>query len=164
MLALSISAAAIYFIAIHQDLTRRRIPNLLSIGLLIIGLAKWAMFGHWQSIIFAVLSGLSIFFLTAFFNWRGWIGGGDVKLISSSCFLFGLVDSIRFIFWTTLIGGGVSLIVLAHTLIARYGRRQRVGVGSGAGGMSEPIPVPVTVPYGVAISAAALFVLFYQSQ
>lgn len=164
MSALSILTALIYCVVIQQDLTRRRIPNFLSIGLLMIGLVKWAELGQWQSAAFALIGGVFIFIITAFFNWRGWIGGGDVKLLSSSCFLFGFVDSIRFIFWTTLIGGGVSLIVLAHMLIARYGRRHRVGVGNEAGGMLDSIPVPMTVPYGVAISAAALWVLFCQYQ
>jgi prepilin peptidase CpaA len=149
-------------------LTRRKIPNALSLAVLVIGaikwLALWQLGWHLEAMFWAAVIAFIVFLLTAFLFWRGWMGGGDVKLLTATSFLVGANDTYPFLLLTSLIGGIVSLIVLALSLFSRYSKPQRVEVGEVMGGEAAAVQTRMSVPYGVAISIAALWILFRQSQ
>jgi len=161
-LLVSIAAACIYVMALQQDLTRRRIPNSLSLGILALAAVKWIAVGRVEPVLWAALAGIIVFVVTAFFFWRGWMGGGDVKLLSTTSFLVGGGDTYGFLFMTALVGGVVSIVVLAIRLFSWYRERQGPRVGNDVGAKVATAAVQMSVPYGVAISIAALWVLFCQ--
>ncbi len=162
--ALILVAALVYLIALQQDLARRKIPNPLPLAILGIGLLKWIILWQFEAMLWAALASFIVFIVTAFMFWRGWMGGGDVKLLTASSFLLGAQDTYSFLMMTTLIGGLVSIIVLAVWVSTRYSKSRRVGVGDVAGGDGAAVNARMTVPYGVAISLAALWILFRQTQ
>lgn len=75
----------------------------------------------------------------------GWMGGGDVKLITATILWAGPEFSLQLLLLTTIAGGVLALTVI---LWAKYGRL----IGLSSGEIAEKIP------YGIAIAGAGLFV------
>jgi prepilin peptidase CpaA len=69
----------------------------------------------------------------------GMIGGGDVKLIAASGFVFGLVELLPMVIYTALLGGVVAIVIL--------GLRRFAGL--------DP---SVRVPYAVAIAGGVAWI------
>jgi prepilin peptidase CpaA len=153
----SFAAAAAFAAVVQQDLTRRKIPNALPVAVLALGAVKWAAVGRWGELGGACLASGIVFLATCFLFWRGWMGGGDVKLLTAASFMFGSADTLPFVFATSLVGGVLAIGVLVHDRIIR----RPAGNPAGAEGSEAP-PAQPTVPYGVAIAVAAVWILFKQ--
>ena len=98
-------------VALATDLAARRIPNWLTLALALFALAFHAT-GGWSSFvvslaIMSAVTGLGLFAFT-----RGWLGGGDVKLLAAGAAAFGWPDCVDFLIYTSLAGGLISLAVL----------------------------------------------------
>jgi prepilin peptidase CpaA len=159
MSALVAQAALLVFIfamvlAALTDLTTMKIPNRLVL-LLLAGFAVSAPFAGFDAAEIgwsvAVASGVlaAAFGLFSF----GWIGGGDAKLAAATALWFGADYTIAFLVYTALIGGAVSLAILAFRkvplprLLAAQSWIARLHVAG------------TPVPYGVALAAAGLVVI-----
>jgi prepilin peptidase CpaA len=154
---LVIAASAI---AVVTDMRGRRIPNWLTFGLAGAALAVHATEGPRA---FALGAGalLAVFALGFGTFALGWLGGGDVKLLSAAAAAFGYPDCLGFLVYTSL-GGGV----LALAVAAARGRLSRL-VGASAlvlrpfvyHGTVAMAPVDsIKLPYAFAIAFGA-FVL-----
>jgi len=159
--ALSILAAAVYLSAIYQDMMKRQIPNALPTAITVIGCAKWLAVFELSPALFALIVALLVFLVTFGLFVLGWMGGGDVKLLTASSFMLGAWWTYPFLVWTALAGGVVTLVVLLWVYSARWYQKSLGGKVSGTVSVtSESRP---TVPYGVAIAIGALWVMFQQS-
>jgi len=83
---------------------------------------------------------------------RGWIGGGDAKLVAATALWFGFDHLLLYLVYASLFGGALTLLLLQFRKLplplamARQPWIQRLhDAGSG-------------VPYGIALAAAALTV------
>jgi len=154
--------AALYLVlfAAFCDLRSMRIPNWISIALIILFFAG-VPFGFCESLKahLIVFAAASVILLGLFFARMA--GGGDVKLVAALSLWVGPMGMIPFILYMALAGGllaGVALVIAKKDLIkgrefktpdswpARLGRGEQV------------------VPYGVAIAAgfiAALTNLYF---
>ncbi len=136
------------------DLTTMRISNRLVLTMLL---------GY---VVLAPLSGLSlpqmalslaaavaVFCLALGAFACGWMGGGDVKLMAATALWLGLPHLSAFLFWTSLLGGLLTLALLVYRYLP----------------LADSLPARVSwashlhlrttrVPYGVAIASAALLV------
>lgn len=147
MSAFDAVALVVGLAACGTDITRRRVPNLLTGSAVVCGLAAHALLPSGHGLAGALLgfaAGLLVFF--PFFALGG-MGGGDVKLMAASGLWFNLHGGLLMILWTVLAGGVLALLIL---LLRLFGWpdwvRARVAVlrrGSG-------------IPYGVAIAAGTL--------
>jgi len=150
LLLLSILPCMAIVAGLH-DVTTMKIPNWIS-GLLIIaffptaflvGLPPMVVLMHVGIAFAALLVGMVLFA-------RGYIGGGDAKLISASCLWMGLTGSGMFLVWTGLAGGLVCLGLIAA-------RAQLQSYTTGAPGWVAQLMEPRgDLPYGVAIAVGAL--------
>ncbi|HLY54160.1 MAG TPA: prepilin peptidase [Stellaceae bacterium] len=154
---LSILAGLVFAAAFQQDLARRRIPNALPAALLVIGAIKWLLIGRLADVGWALAAAGIVLGITAFMFWRGWMGGGDVKLLTASSFMLGSQDTPPFIVLTSFIGGVVAIVVLIHSLLVRRAVPDKGGADENVAPAAK-----ATVPYGVAISLAAVWFLFKQ--
>lgn len=82
----------------------------------------------------------------------GWIGGGDAKMAAAAALWLGFAHTIEFLVWTSLVGGGLTLVLLLarRRLLPAFAVRQDWILrlhDSNTG-----------VPYGVALAAGALIV------
>ena len=107
---------------------------------------------HWS---LAIMIGT--FLLGALLFSRGWMGGGDVKLIAALALWAGPVHFPAFLVMTSIAGGALVLVIL---LASRNAALNWV-VGSIRGALHLPVTPRTasgksTVPYGIAIAIAGL--------
>ncbi len=150
--------ASVWFISAHiwaatSDAVQMRIPNALVLYLLA-GFAVTAALSPpdlaeiagRSAVCAAILAGGMILFA------RGWMGGGDVKLLAVTALWLGPAATPGFLLLTAMAGGLLTLAVVAH-----HARVDRMG---NAHTPADRVRVPHRVPYGIAIAAAALATVF----
>ncbi|WP_291833205.1 prepilin peptidase [Brevundimonas sp.] len=142
---------ALVIVAGLKDLTTMRIPNWISLLLIVfffpaalaVGLPLTTLAIHIGVAFAALLVGAGMFALR-------WIGGGDAKLMAAACLWLGLEGSGMFLLWTGVMGGLFCLALL----FARFHSRPYL---AGAPGWVVSLMEPKgDIPYGVAIAAGAL--------
>jgi prepilin peptidase CpaA len=110
MLVLSIllgTGAVMLLTASLSDLALRLLPNWTSAGTALIGIALRLLDGT----IFTALAAAFAVFCAAYFCWRrGWIGGGDVKLLAA-CALLVPPELVPALIILTTWGGGVLALL-----------------------------------------------------
>lgn len=152
-----ISMALLCCAAVH-DVAFRTIPNWLSATIFVLG-------GSFRVLDGSVLAGLlavSLIFAGSLLLWhRGWLGGGDVKLLTACGFLVPPTLAVAMLLDTALAGGLLALLYLAlGRVLAAPPVIRPVGL------MSRVVRVERRriarrgpLPYGSAIAAGALIVL-----
>ncbi len=152
------AATALLFAAAH-DVAVRTIPNAIPIVVATAGLGLNGLDGH----IAAALFGAALVFAGSWYCWRrGWIGGGDVKLLSAATLLVPPASMPELVLSTAISGGVLALfyIVLARVmpggpvprpsgLIRRVWRAERRRIRRG-----------LPLPYGCAIAAGVALTLW----
>ncbi len=155
---LILASAGLLLIASLHDLVARTIPNWLAGALAALGIGLRAASG---SLLAGVSAGVVVFVLVALCWRRGWMGGGDVKLLAASAIVVSPSLVVSFIAAVALSGGVLALLYLLarrlvppprtarpRTLLARALRVERWRIHRGA-----------PLPYACAIAAGGLFVL-----
>jgi len=142
--------------AVAYDVKSRRIPNLLSAFVFVVGLVMCGVDGGGR----AVLSGLAAFVLllmALYLPWRaGGLGGGDVKLAAATGIWVGLPHLLWFVLATAVAGGAVSAVCY---LLARAPERAEVRANLILSGLQGGLPSHrkglASVPYACAIAVGA---------
>jgi len=140
--ALLTGLAIAQLIAAYTDIRRRQIDNWLTGAIAAAAPLYWwsAELAIWPEMVWQLgLALLTLAVLTILFITRA-MGGGDVKLLSALALWIKPVEFPQLLLVMSLVGGGLTLAMLAWHLL----RRQ---------------PGRLAVPYGVAIATAALWVL-----
>lgn len=155
---------AVMVVAAFEDFRRLTIPNLLPLLLC----AAWPLYvaatatqgGVLDGALAAVGCALAVFLAGAVLFARGWLGGGDVKLLSAATLWAGAPQTLGLLVLTGILGGVLTLVLLSP-LGGRIATaaRSRSGFLNGSGEFSETPTSAVAVPYGVAIAAAGLIVV-----
>lgn len=136
-----------------MDFLTFTIPNRVSLALLAAFLAAVFFVGLPWPMIFSHLATGAVVLLAGFALFaRGWLGGGDAKLMAAAALWLGFDSLLVFLVWTTLLGGALSLIVLAyrHLLPPLWLMRQPWAMR-----LHDP---KEGIPYGVALAGAGLLV------
>ncbi|WP_296762310.1 prepilin peptidase [Sediminimonas sp.] len=141
------------FFAAASDAVRMRIPNALILYLLAGYAATSALSPPgWADLAASVAVAIAILAAGAILFARGWMGGGDVKLLAVTGLWFGPAATPALLLLTALAGGVLTLALVAC---------RAVGAHRIAGGRIAALRDPVErVPYGIAIAAAAVAVVF----
>lgn len=134
--------AALLLVAAGWDLRSRIIPNWLNAAIALGAVGFWWAEGAhlWPDVALSVAVTLLVFalFFAAFAF--GAMGGGDVKLIAALALWLPPGATLQLLFLMSLAGGIVTIATVAHHAARR------------AAGRPE-------IPYGVAISAAGLWMI-----
>jgi prepilin peptidase CpaA len=162
-LASALGAVLLVAGALH-DVAARTIPNWVSLGLFVLGVLLRLLDSP-----YALLTGLSLallVFAVAVFCWRrGWLGGGDVKLLAAAAIFVPPAHVGDLMIAVTLFGGVVGLIYLLGRLLS-YGQAPRPG--------ARPQSLLARImrverrrlcrggplPYASAIAAGTIFIIF----
>jgi len=142
---LLIALAIALLIAAGTDIHRRQIDNWLNLSIALAAPLFWWASGVslWPGVAIQVGLALATFIILAgLFALRA-IGGGDVKLLAALALWIAPASFLQLIVLMALLGGVLTL-VLGSWHIARREKHK------------------LKIPYGVAISAAGLWVLFTQ--
>lgn len=159
---LIVIAAALLGIASLKDIAVRTIPDAVSLGLLTIGVAIRVADGDELS---ALVASSAVFVVTAL-CWRcGWLGGGDVKLVTACAWLVppSLVPTL--VLTTAVVGGVLACLYLSLSWLARATSRPicTLRPQSLAGRIWRVerwrISRHAGLPYGCAIAVATLLTL-----
>lgn len=109
-IALTLLAAGLLIVAAVCDLVSRTIPNSIPLGLAVLGVGLRALDG---SLPWAALAA-GIVFATMLLCWlRGWMGGGDVKLLGACALLVPPLSVFSMVTSVGLAGGALALVYLA---------------------------------------------------
>ncbi len=150
-----------------SDCRTRCLPNALTLGAAAVALAfRWAC-GGWESLLdgFAAGAAAGGFMLVPFLL-RG-AGGGDVKMLFASGAMVGWSRLLTLLWFTSLAGVVLSLVMLALGQAdgARLRHLVRCAVDwrydrkAGAAGLPPKEATQVRVPFSVAISAGLLIAM-----
>ena len=155
---LLVTGAALLVMASLHDLVARTIPNWLVGALAVLGIVLRALTG---SLLGGVVAGLVVFVLAAICWRRGWMGGGDVKLLAAAAIAVPPSLVLSFITAVALCGGVLALLYLVagrmvapppasrpRSLLARALRVEQWRIRRGG-----------PLPYACAIAAGGLFIL-----
>jgi prepilin peptidase CpaA len=134
--------ALLLLIAAVTDLKARIIANRLNLAIALLAPAYWWAGGlsPWPDMALQAALGVAVFAVFAGLFAMGWMGGGDVKLLGALALWLPLVPLMRMLFAMSLLGGVLTLIVVAVHRLRR-------------------VKTSPEVPYGVAIASAGLWVI-----
>ena len=152
-----LASIAIMLAAALHDIAVRTVPNWMAATLALLGLVLQSINGH---PIAGLVAGLIVFVVAAFCWRRGWMGGGDVKLLAAVAIIVPPGHVGQFLVAVTLAGAVLAVLYLvarrviaepaaqrpAH-LIARAIRAERWRINRGG-----------PLPYALAIAAGFIIV------
>lgn len=153
VILLPLAVISLLWIAVASDLADRRIPNWISLAIVLLFLAFCSLSFGKISLVPHLFWAVAIF--TALFPVfaMGKIGGGDVKLATAVMLWVGPDQGGRFLYITAIAGGILALLVVVP-LTRRLWYWGEVAAGP------NKRPPPVSVPYGLAISVAGTLCLY----
>lgn len=149
--------AGLMVLAAVEDLRRLVIPNALTLSLCVL----WPLYMLATPTLFAALGSLAcaaiVFLVGALLFSRGFIGGGDVKLLAVAVLWAGPALIAPLLLLTGVLGGMLALFLLIPPG-AHLASLARAKLGPGDVSVKSGLATPV--PYGIAIAAAAVIVVF----
>jgi len=150
---------ALLVIAAVEDVRARRIPNWLTAGVAALYptyvLASPAAVPWLEAL--AVAGAILVVGFLVFA--RGWLGGGDVKLIAAVSLWAGPEHILLFALITGLAGGVLALATLSwQRLLGPLGLHLEALGLLGGTAATDGEPAPTTLPYAIAIAAGGLAV------
>jgi prepilin peptidase CpaA len=148
--------AVVMAIAAFEDFRRLIIPNLLPILLCATWPVYFAAAPSLSGALAAVGCALAVFLVGAVLFARGYLGGGDVKLLSAAALWAGPAGVPTLLLLTAVLGGALALFLLMP-LGGQIALSARLMLGQPALPAARGLAMPV--PYGVAIAGAALIVV-----
>jgi prepilin peptidase CpaA len=142
--------AAMAFAAAY-DLFTMKIPNKISIALLVAFLITAAVSGVPLQTTAIHIATAAVVLGAGFFAFlRGWVGGGDAKLLAAASLWFGFDGLLNFFVTVALLGGVLCMGILS------YRRMVPDGYVTAPDWLVKLHQKDSGVPYGLAIGGAAL--------
>ena len=134
--------AALLIVAAVTDLRARIISNRLNLGIAALAPVWWIASGLplWPGVAAQLLVAAIVFTLFAAAFSKGWMGGGDVKLLGALALWFPWEAVLSLLLLMAVLGGVITLTTVIHHRTTR-----RLG---------QP-----EIPYGIAIALAALWLI-----
>lgn len=142
--------------AAFEDFRRFIIPNPLTLGLCILWPLYFAANPSIALGLEAIGCGLAVFLVGALLFARGYLGGGDVKLLAAAALWAGPAGIANLLVLTGLFGGVLALFLMVPT-----GSRIAAAARGALGAAVLETAIARHVPYGVAIAAAAVIVVLF---
>lgn len=138
-------------ISCYTDIRYRKLPNWLCFSILVLGFLT-LFIQHLDSeikiIIMRVFYVLVVLFIGCVIQKLGFLGGGDIKLVTALSIWFEQEYLVYFLILFTTLGGACAVLALLYNQIITLASTKLVAL--------EKI---TTLPYGVAISASAVLLL-----
>jgi prepilin peptidase CpaA len=169
-MALLAAATALLFAAAH-DVAVRTVPNRVSLIVAAAGVGLNTLDGQ----LVPALFGCGVVFAGCWYCWRrGWIGGGDVKLLSACVLLVPPTLVPELMLSTTIAGGVLALCYMALARLLPGGVTPRPSGPSEHRGLVPPASLiariwraerrrirrGLSLPYSCAIAAGVLLTLY----
>jgi len=153
-----IAGIMVLLLAAAHDVVARTVPNGLAMTLAAIGVGLRALSG---GLGLGLLIGALVFCLAAFCWRRGWMGGGDAKLLAATAILVPPALALSFVTAVAMSGGLLAVCyLLARRLVAPPAAQRPRGLFARALRVERwRIRRGGPLPYACAIAAGGLLVL-----
>lgn len=153
-------ATALLIVAALHDFALRVIPNAIPLGLSVIGIVVRI---NDHTILLGATFAAAVF-AAAFFCWRrGWMGGGDVKLLAATALVVSPFQVGSFLVLTAQCGGLLALLYLVLSRTVRLPPPGRLGVCNPIARVIRAerwrICRGAPLPYGFAIATGGITLL-----
>jgi prepilin peptidase CpaA len=147
---------AVMAVAAFEDFRRFVIPNLLPIVLCALWPVYFAFAPSFYGAATSIGCALAVFLVGAVLFARGWLGGGDVKLLTAATLWAGPAGTPALLMLTGVLGGALALFLLMP-----FGSQITMAIRAllGQPPVSTERGMATPVPYGIAIAGAALIVV-----
>lgn len=144
--------------AAWSDVRTRRIPNALTFALIAFGVASHLATGGLLSALESLGLAAAVIAVGSFVYARGWLAGGDIKLLAAGVTVFGWPAAIDFLLFTGLAGGllAVAVALRQNRLVRMLSHITSTLVRPGT--PVQPSRGYASLPYGVAIAGGALLI------
>ncbi len=120
ILVLTFAGLGVLILAALHDFAVRTVPNAYSVFLFLAGVALRLSTGGLHSLQWGLIASAIVFMLTVLFWWLGWMGGGDVKLLTAAAIFVQPMMVPMMIAATALAGGVLALgFIIGRRLAAR---------------------------------------------
>ncbi|GAB5389436.1 MAG: prepilin peptidase [Alphaproteobacteria bacterium] len=143
---------ALYAIATYTDIREFRIPNWVSVGLIlayIIRMLTMPEFVGWSEVGFDLAAFAAVLVVGFGLYALAWFGAGDVKLMAAGTLFVTHSTALEYVLTTMLLGGAVALVILIISQV-RKAFPVLAAKTPWAEGFSE------YMPYGIAISVSGI--------
>ena len=144
----------------YCDVQMRRIPNVLTYSLAVLGVLHLIVLGDPSVTGWTIASGAAVLVVGFLLFWGGFFGGGEAKLLTASALLIGSRDLLGFLWLVSLCAMIALLALMIEYDIGRWLRRVMRPRSADEGPAAEARP---TAPYGIAIAMGAVMMLLYQA-
>jgi prepilin peptidase CpaA len=152
LIGLAMAFPVLLAVGAISDLARYMIPNWIALALAIAAVPALFMAGADAiGVAWHLATGAVVLILTSILFFRGWLGGGDVKLLAAAACWTGWALVLPLIVYTALAGGILALILMAARRILRNHAATSTWIPSLFGESSN-------VPYGAAIATGGWLV------
>lgn len=136
-----------------RDLTTMTIPNWLTLVLVVAFFAAAAMSSMpLRDIVQHTVVGFVCLLIGMVFFARGWIGGGDAKLMAAVAMWVGWAQALPYFVTASILGGALTLIILGYRNLPLPAFVVRCGWAIRLHDRAEG------VPYGIALAFAGLLI------
>jgi prepilin peptidase CpaA len=136
-------AAAVSAAIVTEDIRHRRIPNVFSAILLLIGILSALLYRGWNGVADGLLGAALGFMIFLIPYGMGGLGGGDVKLMAGFGALIGLRGILPALVLVAAAGAATAILYLAWSRLSGRG-------------------IPAAIPYAPAIVSGSLLVAMSQ--
>jgi prepilin peptidase CpaA len=151
---------AILVASAYCDVQMRRIPNVLTYSLAVLGVLQLILIGDPSATGWTLASAAAVLVVGFLLFWGGFFGGGEAKLLTASALLIGSRDLLGFLWLVSLCAMIALLALMIEYDIGRWLRRVMRLRPADEGPTAEARP---TAPYGIAIAMGAVMMLLYQA-
>jgi prepilin peptidase CpaA len=103
---------ALFAVAAYGDIKTLRIPNTLVCAVVALGVSRLTVNGDLSLALCTVSLSVLVFVIMFLLFWRGYVGGGDAKLITATALLVGYHSLFNFLAVMSLCGVVVTVVVL----------------------------------------------------
>lgn len=150
-------AAALFVWAAVADFRSFKIPNRISVSLVALYpayLLATPTLPNWHLVSIAVAFALIVFVVGFGMFVMGWMGGGDVKLLSAAALWAGPLAILPFLIVVVAASALLALVIAVRTLT-----EQSVPLREAVVGLRFAPLMKLTVPYGAAIAVGGLYIV-----
>jgi prepilin peptidase CpaA len=145
---------ALLAIAAAADVAQRTVPNWISVGIAVSGIAAQTSNGGWRAAASSAAVALALGALLIVPWSKRLIGGGDLKLAVGAAAWMGLGRILPFLLATALVGGVLAVPFLKS--LTAVGRELLVALSRRRVGTEAPSTTERKVPFAVAIAVGAV--------
>ena len=108
---------ALFIIAAYSDVKSFRIPNLLVAAVAWLGTTRLIVVGDPSAAVYTVGASVIVLAIGFVLFWRGFVGGGDAKLLGAASLLVGYRGLVDFLFLMSLCGAVLGAIAIGRALV-----------------------------------------------